>query len=139
MNGSNNHKGQRTVYGNIGQRGYFDGWTLRQLFMRQLVKLLEEAAEAFLSINWPAQFGRLREYTLLVKNEARRVFDDKAYWIGVNEHIPAEAIGEITDAQVVLCTAACAFEDESGRSFQLINSAVEKSKADIKRGVRNGK
>lgn len=134
-----NHDGQRTVYTNIGKRGYFDHWTLRQLFMRQLVKLLEETAEAFLSITWPVQFTRLREYVLLVKDEARRVFDDKTFWVGVNSHIPVETIGELTDVQVVLCTAACAYEDEKQRTFHLIRSAANKSKADIERGVRNGK
>lgn len=137
---SSNYNGQRTVYANIGKRGYFDHWTLRQLFQRQLVKLLEEACEAFLSVTWPPQFSRLREYVLLVKQEARRAFDDKMYWIGVNSNISASTLGELTDVQVVLCVASCAYEDEKQSTFHLMRSAAEKSKADIERGVRgNGK
>ena len=127
---------QRSIYSNVAKRGYLDRWTHSQFLRRQLVKLLEETSEAFLAADWPPQFNRLKELVTLVKAEAKRVFDDRLFWTDVGGRTPEAVRSELADVQVVLCCAACAYEDERRVSFHLMYEAVSKSNGDIKRGVR---
>lgn len=128
----------REIFDNVGRRGYFNGWSMRQVFYRQLVKLLEEACEAFLSVpNWPTQFNSLRYLVLCVLSEARMVFDDKTYFYDTEMPPDYATFEELADVQVVLAAASISACRGVGHvDIDIVQKAFEKSASDIKRGVR---
>lgn len=131
----------REIFDNVGQRGYFYDWSTRQVFYRQLVKLLEESCEAFLSVpRWPPQFNHLRELVLCVRSEARRIFDDRSYFTDTEMPPDSKTIDELSDVQVVVATASISGGLGVGydTDVDILSLAREKSSADIERGVRNG-
>lgn len=132
---------QTKVLTNVANRGYLDGWTIEQFLLRQLVKLVEEVCELYLSVQWnntSIQHRRLRELVTVTREQARLVFDDKSLWTKRDiEPVELAAIkSETADVVVVACCIAGAVRELTGEYFPLMQAAAEKSNGDIKRGVR---
>lgn len=121
---------QQTIAANVAARGYQDGWTTEQFVARQIAKAQEELSKAVAHIALPDSewwTESIEEAGL----QARYAFDDKNEWRAVE--IDRGAIrSELADLVVVLFTAADAL------GFDLAQAAVDKSAADVARGVRNG-
>ena len=120
---------QRQVCDAVKARGY---WNLpnRSFAARQLAKLVEEVAELAdaLAISSPPTWLR----ALRVAGKlARQAFDSQTLWMDAD--IDAEsAKAEIADVQVVLFCLA------ETLGLDVAQEALRKSKADVKRGVRDG-
>ena len=130
------------------KRGYKSGWSPVQFLARQVCKLQEELGElADLFENMPVAdvpiFSTVNlnlDYIITqTGKKARKAFDRTAAWERVSS-IDYEDVEqtkkELADLQVVLFNAAGAIEDITGQPFDIIQAAVEKAEADIKRGVR---
>lgn len=122
---------QQVVAANVAARGYRDGWTMEQFVARQIAKATEELNEAANHIvtsrvrahGWLTDLSFAGEY-------AREAFDDKRRWLNVSiEHSDA-LCSELADLAVVLFTVAEALD------FDVIQAAIDKSSADVARGVR---
>lgn len=118
---------QQTIAANVAARGYRDGWTAEQFVARQLCKLTEELAEAVYHTDCTHTWTRDLWFA---GANARKAFDGP-YWDRVGTIGPAIQF-ELADMLVVLLTAAEALE------FDVIQAAIDKSAADVSRGVRNG-
>ena len=120
---------QDTVAANVAARGYRDGWTQEEFVARQLAKMTEELAEAFWytsgmeRTDWAAGLPDVGE-------AARYAFDDKEAWSKARIAKPDALRAELTDMMVVLLAAADAL------GFYILPAAIEKSSADVARGVR---
>ena len=105
---------QKMVADAVSARGYRDGWNADQFAARQLAKLIEETAEA-------------SEWVHGVE-----IFDNSGAW----DWIEVDALArfflceEVADIQVVLFALADAL------GMDVVAAAVEKSAADVERGVR---
>lgn len=132
---------QTKVLSNVANRGDFDGWSVEQFLLRQLVKLIKEVCELYLSVQWndtSIQHRRLRELVTVTREQARLVFDDKSLW--TNRDIEPQEIAaikaETADIIVVTCCIAGMVRELTREFFPLMRAAVEKSNGDVKRGVR---
>ena len=123
---------QEIVAANVAARGYRDGWTAEQFVARQLAKLTEELGE---SLDQLAGLPRLADVDWLtagytVGQTARQPFDHKEIWFSVYLENPDRLRSELADMQVVLFAAAAALD------FDVVQAAIDKSGADVARGVR---
>ena len=126
---------QTIVAANVAARGYRDGWTAEQFVARQLAKLTEELAEAakYITPSSGAHWGPLDSWLGLLQDagsRARFVFDEREDWEGLIYVATDKTRSELADMQVVLFAAAAALD------FDVVQAAIDKSGADIPRGVR---
>lgn len=123
---------QTIVAANVAARGYRDGWTAEQFVARQLAKLTEELAEGAtgaLVTNpgcLPSWLAVLSDAGIL----ARKAFDRRDVWRDIPLVNPDALRSELADMQVVLFAAAAALD------FDVVQAAIDKSSADVARGVR---
>lgn len=124
---------QEIVAANVAARGYRDGWTVDEFVVRQLCKLTEELGEAIRCMTpESAVYGRVDDWISLIQDAgrcAREVFDDYEGWRYLF-HLSKYTPGELADMQVVLFAAAAALD------FDVVQAAIDKSSADVARGVR---
>lgn len=125
---------QQTIYQAVKDRGYTDGYRPEELAGRQVLKSLEELCEAYdhlyplMSTNGQQDdFLDLRDKLVKVRELARRLFDSRVL-VGVWQ--PGEFKLELADIAIPLFVAAEAL------GVDLLALSVEKSTADVKRGVR---
>ena len=126
------NEAQDTVAANVAARGYRDGWTTAEFVARQFVKMTEELDEAVGNIGLPRSYSGV-EWRVKLKEagaNAREAFDDKGSWVGVYLGNYSAIQAELTDMMVVLLAAADAL------GFYILPAAIEKSSADVARGVR---
>jgi len=131
---------QAEIAANVAARGYREGWTDEQYAARQVCKLGEELGEAVHQLKqcysddpsdlapMPAWMGRLSTAQI----RCREAFDNRGsyQWDRVFIRDRDALIGELTDMQVVLAVAGHAL------GVDLNALALEKSRADVERGVR---
>lgn len=132
---------QHRIFESVAARGYVHGWTTGQLLARQVVKLLEESCELYLSLVWPhsARFDLLHDLVTALQMEAKVIFDDPAGWQFVNgAQNREEILSETSDVAVTLVTLIEAFNIAFGCDVSLLAAALEKASADKERGVRYG-
>lgn len=130
---------QAVVYEAVRERGYLDGYEPDALLFRQLLKLTEELGEAWAHVNSRSS-GSLRAaaYMRSAAEEARHEFDKRdelSGYVHVQTQID-ELASELADLQVVLFVAAQIIAQETGQPFDIVQAAVDKAEADVKRGVR---
>jgi hypothetical protein len=125
---------QATIYDAVAARGYTDGYRPEELAGRQVLKSLEELCEAFehlyplMTTNGQQDtFEDLRDSLVQVKRKARALFDGRML-VGVWK--PDEFKLELADVAIPLFVAAQAL------GIDLVELAVTKATADVKRGVR---
>jgi NTP pyrophosphatase (non-canonical NTP hydrolase) len=123
---------QEIVAANVAARGYRDGWTAEQFVARQLAKMTEELGE---SLDQIGGLSRLPDLDWLtagynVGMTARQLFDHKQIWGSVYLENTDLLRSELADMLVVLFAAAAALD------FDVIQAAIDKSGADVARGVR---
>lgn len=123
-----------TIASNVERRGYREGWTPAQFEARQVVKMLEEACEALAHTGLPKSTAADTLITLAhsLKDVCDVVFHDEASW-GKGEQRDPQLDGN-TDrevADVLVCIANYA----SSRKTNIMLMAMQKSEADIIRGV----
>ena len=118
---------QEIVAANVAARGYRDGWTAEQFLARQLCKFQEELGEAvghvtlnFVGWSLPPEAGR----------QSRQLFDLGYPWRKVEIDDLDALRSELADMLVVLFAAAAALD------FDVVQAAIDKSSADVARGVR---
>jgi NTP pyrophosphatase (non-canonical NTP hydrolase) len=123
---------QEIVAANVAARGYRDGWTAEQFVARQLAKLTEELGEALDQIGGIDKWADMNWLTAGYDAglAARQLFDDKRGWGGVYLDNADALRAELADMQVVLFAAAQTLE------FDIAQAAIDKSGADVERGVR---
>ena len=123
---------QTIVAANVAARGYADGWTAEQFVARQLAKLTEELGESLDQIDgldaWADENWLTVGYD--AGRAARAQFDVREAWGGVYLPNPDALRAELADMQVVLFAAAQALD------FNIAQAAIDKSAADVARGVR---
>lgn len=120
---------QEIVAANVAARGYMAGWTTEQFVARQLAKLTEELSEALACMHDPGWHHEWTYDAHMAGRLAREDFDRKVLWDTVT--VDAYALrSELADMQVVLFAAAAALE------FDITQAAIDKSSADVPRGVR---
>lgn len=140
---------QEQVVDAVKARGYWEGYSAYQMLARNLVKMAEELAEAtawvVLEPTAAVGFGatKLEALFTLVGLVARERFDARAPadWYDNDEATPYVAektAKELADMQVVLFNAAQAFGEWRGEPFDVVQAALDKSRADVARGVRQG-
>ena len=129
---------QEQVTANTEARGYRSSWTAGQFAARQVCKLAEELGE--LSACVVVGTGRKRPWWDLVLQksgrEAREAFDEFDTWKHADICAVEEAKSELADILIVAFNLAAALEEITGEPFDLVAAALEKSAADIERGVR---
>jgi len=120
------------VAANVAARGYRDGWDFEQFVARQLAKLTEELGESLDQIGGLEWWDDLQWLTpgSDAGLKARRVFDDKAAWESVYLKDLDKLRAELADMQVVIFAAAEAL------GLDVVQAAIDKSAADVVRGVR---
>lgn len=134
---------QEQVAKNTADRGYRDGWTAEQFAARQVAKLTEELGELARYI----AFGGLGSHSLAQRmtlhvdiigtgDQARWNFDDQDGWSICELGDMNIAKSELADIQVVVFNLAHALAEITGEPFDVVQAAVEKSAADVERGVR---
>jgi hypothetical protein len=134
---------QDMIAANTAERGYRSGRTAEQFAARQVCKLAEELGELAVSFRLPrVKFGDLAslEWHLAgLAGVARAAFDHAGY----SRHQPVKhekysdrAKNELADIQVVVFNLAQALSEITGEPFDVVQAAVEKSAADVERGVR---
>ena len=123
---------QTIVAANVAARGYRDGWTAEQFVARQLAKMTEELAECAtgaLVTNpgyLPSWLAVLSDAGIL----AHKAFDRLDVWQNVSLVNPDALRSELADMQVVILAASEAL------GFDVLQAAIDKSSADVARGVR---
>jgi NTP pyrophosphatase (non-canonical NTP hydrolase) len=117
---------QEIVAANVAARGYRDGWALGQLAARQIAKLTEELAELAKAID-----GNMVWLDTLedAGRQARLAFDYAPAWADV-KLIRNVAEDELPDVAVPLFVLADIL------SMDIVQAAIDKSSADVARGVR---
>lgn len=124
---------QEIVAANVATRGYANGWTDIQFAARQIAKAVEELAEAANHITGPAHFHATHYWLNDLKDAgiaARIQFDQPLHWRDIGIDNIEKLQRELADVQVVLFAAAQALD------FDVAQAAIEKSSADVARGVR---
>jgi hypothetical protein len=120
---------QEIVAANVAARGYRDGWTAEQFVARQLCKLTEELAEGACN----ALLDPLSPWLSSLSDAgvlARKAFDRPHLWVSSTIFDFDALRSELADMQVVLFAAAAALD------FDVVQAAIDKSGADVARGVR---
>lgn len=123
---------QRGIVAFVADRGYLDGYTLDQRIARQLVKELKELCEALQCIQ--TDEGALYDLVFDAGNLgkfARAVFDVPSFFDDVRIEVPV-LLDELPDLAVPLAVLADAV------GVDLMAAGLEKARADVARGVRNG-
>ena len=120
---------QEIVAANVAARGYRDGWTAEQFVARQLCKMTEELGEALWYIHGIDRLDFAADLPD-VGEAARIAFDDKEAWNKARIAKPDALRAELADMLVVLFAAAAALD------FDVVQAAIDKSSADVARGVR---
>lgn len=126
---------QHDIASAVEARGYFNGYTDKQLFARQVCKMLEEAAELAECVQLP---GNVSAAAYIMGMEARRAFDDKGAWDYEPDIDAPRAMKEDADVTVTACCGGELLSRITGQPFDVVEAAVEKAVSDVKRGVRNG-
>lgn len=128
---------QSRIAQNVIDRGYAEGWTPDQMVCRQIAKLVEELGEAVAHLctmgeflNHPVAFWA--DAMDFAARRAKIHFDSKNTWDDVYLDDLDALRTELADIQVVLFVAAHFL------GFDITQAALDKSNADVKRGVRNG-
>lgn len=125
---------QEIVAANVAARGYRDGWTVDQFVARQLAKMTEELDEAARQVvSFEPQVRNILRWLDELGDAGRRAriaFDDQDKWQDVTIFDPFAIRSELADMLVVLFAAAHALD------FDVIQAAIDKSGADVARGVR---
>lgn len=117
---------QRLIYANIAQRGYTEGLTPGEFAGRQVAKLQEELGELAGHFDLPGEFA---SYARLASIAARVEFDNLPAW---RNRLPASGdyAKELADVAIVLFAMA------ESLGVDLVTEALQKSAADVARGVR---
>lgn len=123
---------QQQVYQAVKARGYVDGWTPEQFAARQVPKLAEELAELSETVQRAYSLDFILRLRLLGE-DARTNFDHVRGWHSLTPVIDrARACAELADIVVVaLCMAEALGVD-------VLSAALDKARADVGRGKRNG-
>ena len=116
---------QDTVAANVAARGYRDGWTQEQFVARQLAKLQEETSEAVYCLTTSKYWAGHSEDA---GESAAKAFRDRDAWLSPMVNF-SRLRSELADIQVVIFAAAAL-------DFDIVQAAIDKSGADITRGVR---
>lgn len=127
-------KEQNEVYEAVVARGYREGWRVDLFLARQVVKLVEEVAEAGALVAWLPNYFRAE-----IRNagaSARWLFDSEEKWVDQDVPEPEALAKELADLQIVLFCAASALSELMNQEINLVELAVEKATKDIERGVR---
>lgn len=117
---------QEIVAANVAARGYLAGWTQSQAAARQVAKATEELAELAQAIDGAEWFT---DALRIAGGRARAMFDSPEAWDGV-EFDPFIAHYEIADVIVPVLTLASLLQTN------VLQAAIDKSSADVARGVR---
>jgi len=126
---------EQRVYENIVARKYTDGYTPDVLLVRQLVKAVEELAEALSHCRTAVQYTNLNTFIDemdRVGQRARSLFDNRMVWslVRLTPGQRAALPEEIADVAIPLDVAAVVL------GMDMSAAKLEKSAADVKRGVR---
>jgi len=121
---------QEIVAANVAARGYRDGWTVEQFVARQLAKLTEELAEATACVSDPGWRHLWRDMLFEAGAYVREDFDRPMLWDTITVRDPGTLRAELADMQVVIFAAAEAL------GLDVVQAAIDKSAADVVRGVR---
>lgn len=112
-------------------RGYLAGWNADQFAARQLVKLMEELAEAMQAIEGGGEImATFLQQVRLVGLAAHNVFDEPALFEDVTVSLPV-LLREFPDLVVPVAGLAHAIEVPD-----MMAAGVQKARADAVRGVR---
>lgn len=129
---------QNQVAENTRLRGYRQRWTAQQFAARQVAKLQEELGELARYVR--VGVGQVTPWWNMDITHAarmcREVFDEFDVWKHADIVSIDKAKAELADLQVVIFNLANALAEISGEAFDVVQSAVDKSTADIERGVR---
>ncbi|MBK8113228.1 MAG: hypothetical protein IPK44_01265 [Candidatus Accumulibacter sp.] len=117
---------QEIVAANVAARGYRDGWTAEQFVARQLCKLQEETGEAVGCLTTSKYWAGHSEDA---GESAAKAFRDRDAWLAPMVDF-SKLRSELADVLVVLFAAAQALD------FDVVQAAIDKSSADVARGVR---
>jgi len=127
---------QARIAAAVARRGYRDDWSEYQFLYRQIAKLAEEYAEAFMTVqhNMPDCFLRWIETV----GDLGKWHFDHGYWTDgrMSQEDLLALLDELSDMQVVLSNATSAIEAILGERVDLMRLACEKAEKDIERGVR---
>lgn len=133
---------QKQIYANVEARGYTEGWSQSQFLARNLFKLQEELAEVAEQV-YPEGHCiiTLEDFDSLCAIEkagemSRNTFKTSRFNYPVNVIDPSSLAKELADCQVVLACMAETLGKITGEDIDLMQVALEKSGADIERGVR---
>ena len=118
----------------VARRGYLpDGYDPQEMTAKQLVKMLEELAEALeCTSGGSVLYRRLVRQVVAIGSFARLVFDDPASFVGVT--VDDNLMSETADMAVVLAMLA-----HVQGIPDIMYAAQVKAERDAERGVRNGK
>lgn len=119
---------QVAIAHNVRDRGYWDGLEYENLACRHIAKLVEEIAEAAELLD--GRFAYWRDHITESAKLARNVFDRRELWESYTITDLDKFKTELADIQVVLFSLATVLE------FDVIQAALEKSCADVGRGIR---
>lgn len=137
-------RAQRLVAKATERRGYHAGWRDDQFIARQVAKLQEELAEMAQHMSDNRDYGDegtdLEFQIQQAGKKARQIFDTPLWWetsgFKDGERSLDAVRREATDCMVVLLNIAATLNEISESPFDIVEAAVEKAQADIKRGVR---
>ena len=135
-------KAQKQVSKNIEARGCYEGYTPVALLARHIAKLAEELEELMYGIHYHSSPDMANfEYHLQTAGEkARSEFDHSKKWnesqFAMNERYSTPYIkNELADIQVIVFSMAQLINNNFGE-YDVTQAALDKSEADIERGVR---
>jgi hypothetical protein len=121
----------------VVRRGYREGWTAEGFFSRQLLKLIEEAAEFGEWLRWGdagvVHWGALQNIGKIARSNFKAGITGRLVDIAGRE---ADVEAEMADELVTLFCKAAAWQEMTGRPFDITQAAIDKAEADIDRGVR---
>jgi NTP pyrophosphatase (non-canonical NTP hydrolase) len=129
---------QKAIAANVAARGYREGWADRQYIPRQVCKAVEELGEAVRHVSQRVdrKAGRDLARPSFWQEDAGDAGDnakdafDSGDWSRAKVLDPPKLAGELADVLVTLYCAADAL------GVDLNEIALEKSQADVGRGVR---
>lgn len=122
----------------VDERGYHDGWTPEQFAARQVAKLQEELAELADAFFLPDDEGAYLQTMMSKTGTIARETFKRGNWHQAQPIRIDEAIDELADLQVVIFVLAEELARLAGRPVNVIRAAMDKSEADVKRGVTKG-
>jgi len=134
---------QQQVMDAVVACGYRGDWSASEFLALQMLKLIEELAEALrhfkpspIPIPWSGRYAWGLSFDSLAR-ACREVFDQAGpeYWKGLILEHPGKLRDELADMQVVLFCAAAALGEIIG-PFDLVELALEKARSDVEQGVR---